>query len=100
MRAKVPFSDIKQMLDWGQFSYQAKSEPHWRPILAKTFVFTSCVDPSLWYVNGAGKTEPEWARRLRDFGEIITVEPATWPHLEPPTLRAGHLAASTAFPLE
>ena len=46
-----------------------------RPILAKTFVFTSCVHPEQWYVTALGSTEPEWARRLRDFAEIISVEP-------------------------
>ena len=89
-RAKIPFSDIKQFVDWGQFAYQAKSEPHWRPILAKTFVFTSCVHPSLslWYVTAAGTTEPEWDRRLRDFGQIILVQQHEVPQ-QPPHLTTG-----------
>ena len=79
-RAKIPFSDMKQFLDWGQFAYQAKSAPHWRPILAKTFVFTSRVHPSLWYVTAAGTTEPEWERRIR-VGLVQHEVPQQPPHL-------------------
>ena len=52
---------------------QAKAEPYMRPILAKTLVFTSCIHPDNWYLTPAGATEPEWARRLRDFAQIIVV---------------------------
>ena len=74
-RAKVPFSEIKMMLDWYPFTYQTKATPYFVPILAKTFVFTSCVPPELWYVTESGETEPEWARRLRDFGDIRHLGP-------------------------
>jgi len=54
-RAKVPFSEIKMMLDWYPFTYQTKATPYFVPILAKTFVFTSCVPPELWYVTESEK---------------------------------------------
>jgi hypothetical protein len=81
---KLPFQEIKMFLDWYEFiRYQTKAPPFFVPVLAKTFVFTSCVHPNQWYVTDEGDTEPEWARRIRDF--IIVIDtPCSDVHAPPP----------------
>ena len=68
--AKVPFDDMKRLIDWYPMTYQTKKEPNVVEVYAKTFIFTSCVPPERWYVTENGDPQPEWLGRLRDFGDI------------------------------
>lgn len=58
-----PLRPMLKLLDY--YPLQLPVKGGFVPVVARTFVFTSNVDPLACYCN----SEP-WARRLRDFGEI------------------------------
>ena len=66
----IPFSLIKRIIDWYPLTVQTKgSSVQWR---AKTMIFTSTLEPSQWYLDPANNLpEPEWQRRIDDFGIIL-----------------------------
>ena len=66
-RGEVPFDLFKVLCGFTPCSFQVKGSADVQ-VLAKKFVFTSTDAPSTWYAFPAG----EWARRVAEFGTIIT----------------------------
>lgn len=61
---QLPLTCIKRMCDWYPYAMQTKGGTV--GILAKKFIFTSCVPPEEWYM---GKDiNNEWKNRVAEFG--------------------------------
>jgi len=59
---QFPLQLMKQLIDW--YPMQLPIKGGFVPVAARTFIFTSNIDPLACYCN------PAWERRIRDFGEI------------------------------
>jgi len=63
---QLPLTSIKRMCDWYPYAMQTKGGTV--GILAKKFIFTSCVPPDQWYWDR--DHNDEWKNRVAEFGKI------------------------------
>lgn len=65
----ISFSAMKQIAGYNPFSFQSKNGI--ASLVARKFIFTSTIDPYLWYPD----PNKEWARRIKEFGIMHTYLP-------------------------